>query len=90
VAEEEDGPFDQDFRNGQGASPPDDQEQLRTACWTRPPLPVRASRAGADLGLETLIARGGQVAIALLLCDRCKCPQVPPLATALLVPRWLS
>jgi hypothetical protein len=69
VAEEEDTPFDQDFRNGQGAPHRTYQVQLRTGCWTHRPLPVEASGAGADPGLEILIARGGPVAIALLLCD---------------------
>ena len=30
----------------------DDEGQLGTAYGTRPPLPVRAGEAGADLGLE--------------------------------------
>jgi hypothetical protein len=28
----------------------ENQQQLRTGCWMRPPLPIRADRAGADQG----------------------------------------
>ena len=50
---------------GPVASPLDDQQQLRTAHWTRPPLPARPGGAEADVGLESLIAGGGQAG------DRC-------------------
>jgi hypothetical protein len=40
----------------------DEQHQLRTGCGIGPPLPLRPGESGAELGHETLIARGGQVA----------------------------
>jgi hypothetical protein len=42
--------------------PATEQEQLRTACCTRRPLPVRASGAGAEPSLKSLIVPGGQIA----------------------------
>jgi hypothetical protein len=47
----------------------DDQQQLRTGCWMRRPLPVRAGGAGAGLGLGILIACQAMPA-ALLRCDQ--------------------
>ena len=34
----------------------------KPGCWMRPPLPVRADGAGADLGVEMLIPLAEQVA----------------------------
>jgi len=47
----------------------DDQQQLGTGCWMRPPLPVRAGGVGAGLRLEILLT-WRQPPTALLLCDQ--------------------